>query len=370
MQLLRGLYRRLRRATAAGTTRVRRRPALEALEGRDLPSGLSFQFQIDDPRGEFNAFPLLRKDLDAAGQVLSRVLGGTGTIQVLVRPDDSIPRASGTCLGVSGVGQVGGLAVEESAPITAARTGVDPNGPGAPEIVINLNAQSYLKDQVWFDPSGAARTAAVPEDKVDFVTVVLHEMLHGCGFTGYRTVGGPNDGQLSGGFESTFDMLTSWGAGGDPNVLYFVGPEAMAVYGGPVPLTSQGPSALLTSHNYYELGNPARQPGADLVPDLMNGVMYTYGTRYTPSKLDLAMLADLGWNVAGFPPPAPVVPPAPAAPLVAAPPPASPPASRRHGPRHTHHGRHTHAEHALERRRHPARERAAANPLASYLLFA
>jgi hypothetical protein len=285
--------------SASPRTAPRRPISVERLEDRHLPSGLTFQFLLDDPNHQFDAFPLLRTDLNAAGQILSSSLPGRGTIEVLVRPDDSIPRASGTCIGVTTVGQVGGFAVEENAPVTAARTGVDPNGPGAPEIVINLNAQSYLKNEVWFDPSGAARTGAVPNNKVDFISVALHELLHGCGFTGYRTVGGPNDGLLSGGYESTFDVFTRWGAGGDPGVLYFVGPRAMAVYGGPVPLVSQGPNAPLTSHNYYELGNPTGQPGADLVPDLENGVLFLYGARYTPSPLDLAILQDIGWTAQG-----------------------------------------------------------------------
>jgi hypothetical protein len=276
---------------------IAHKPALEVLEDRSLPSGLAFRFIIADPNHEFAPYPLLKTDLVAAGHILSGLLGGKGTINVLVRPDDSIPGASGTCIGVTRVGQVGGRAIYENAPVTAARTGADPNGRRAPEMVINLNAQSYLKQGMWFDPSGAARTAAVPQGAVDFISVVLHELVHGCGFTGYRTVGGPADGQLPGGYESSFDVLTGWGAGGDPNMLYFVGATAMAVYGGPVPLTSQGPSAFLTSHNYYELGNPVGQPGANLIPDLENGVVFYYGARYSPSTLDLAMLQDIGWKV-------------------------------------------------------------------------
>jgi hypothetical protein len=372
MQLPRGLCRRPRRAPAARSVPVRRRPALEALEGRSLPSGLSFRFHLDDPRGEFNAFPLLPRDLNAAGQILSRFLGGKGTIHVLVRPDDSIPRADGTCLGVTNVGRVGRLAIEESAPITAARTGADPNGPGAPEMVINLNAQTYLKQEVWFDPSGAARTAVVPDNKVDFVSAVLHEMLHGCGITGYRTFGGPTDGQLRGGYESTFDMLTRWGAGGDPSVLYFVGPKAMAVYGGPVPLTSQGPSAPLTSHNYYELGNPAGQPGANLSGDLMNGMLFAYGRRYRLSKLDRAVLADLGWNVSGFPAPArPVTAPPPTGQAAQVPRLANLLTSRQSAQRHAHHAHH--ARYGTSQFRQAASRgpagRAAENPLASLPLF-
>src|SRR5262245_26155037 len=160
MQLLRGLCRRTRRAPAARPGPVRRRPALEALEGRRLPSGLSFQFQIDDPRGEFRAFPLLVKDLYAAGQILSSVLNGQGTVQVLVRANDAIPRSSGSTVGVATLGSVGGVTVTGSSALAVAQTGVNPNGAG-PNIELDFNARDYLP-HAWFDPSGAARTGRVP----------------------------------------------------------------------------------------------------------------------------------------------------------------------------------------------------------------
>jgi hypothetical protein len=34
--------------------------------------------------------------------------------------------------------------------------------------------------------------------------------------------------------------------------------------------------------------------GTDLVPDLMNGVVFYRGTRYGVSALDLAIMADIG----------------------------------------------------------------------------
>jgi hypothetical protein len=68
------------------------------------------------------------------------------------------------------------------------------------------------------------------------------------------------------------------------SVLAFTGPSATALYGGPVPLTVG---------SYAHLGNPAPLPGTDLIPDLMNGVAFTRGTRYHITPLDLAMLRDL-----------------------------------------------------------------------------
>ena len=366
MPLLRGLCRRVRRAPAARSGSPRCRPALERLEDRALPSGLSFQFHIDDPGGEFNPYPLMQTDLDAVGRILSGVLSGRGTVQVVVRPNDAIDRSDGSTVGVGTVGSAGGVTVTESAALAEARTGVDPNGSG-PEVDLDFNARDYLP-HAWFDPSGAARTGRVPSGRADFISVALHEMMHALGFQGYRAISGPAYGTLSGGTESSFDALSSFSNG----VLYFRGPLATAVYGGPVPLTTVGPSDPLTSQNFYHLGNPWGRPGADLSGDIMNGMSFATGSRYTLSKLDLAILADLGWSVAGFPAPPGFAAGAAGAGLLAqAPPPANLPLNGHPAHRHGHH----HTRHHVPQFRqavpppHHGARRPAGNPLAALLLF-
>src|SRR5207302_9822994 len=77
----------------------RRRPlTVEALEDRSLPS-VTFQFTLDDPGHQFARFPLLVPDLQAAGQILANDLQGQGTIQVVVRPNNTISRSSGNAVG-------------------------------------------------------------------------------------------------------------------------------------------------------------------------------------------------------------------------------------------------------------------------------
>jgi hypothetical protein len=305
----------------------RHRPALsvESLEERDLPSGITFQYVLADPNHEFAAFPLLRQDLQAAGQILSGLLDGQGTLQVLVRANDGIPRSDGSTVGVAFAGTDGsGRSVYRSAALAEVLTGVNPNG-GGPVIELDFNARDYLP-HVWFDPSGAARTGAVPAGKTDFISVALHETLHALGFQGYRAIDGPAYGTLPADHESDFDALTAFGAGGSPGTLYFQGSQASALYGGPVPLTSVGPSDPLTSQNFYHVGNPAGGPGSELLGDIMNGMEFTNGTRYTVSPLDLAILADLGWSVHGMTPP-------PAQPVIV---PAAPPAPPAHHKHHVH----------------------------------
>ncbi len=283
--------------------RPSRRPkpplAVEQFEDRTLPSGISFQFTFDDPQHQFDAYPALAANLQAAGQILSALLQGRGSLEVRVRPDNSIPRSSGGTVAVTFVRHEGGFDVLENGPITEARTGVDPNG-AEPDLDLAFNVRDYLPT-VWFDPSGAARTALLPAGKLDFMSVALHETLHALGFQGYRTIDAPGYGGFAQPFENTYDALTAFGAGGDPGVLYFVGAGAAARYGGPVPLTSVGPGQLLTPQNFFHVGNPAGRPGADLAGDLLNGMVFEYGKRYGVGELDLAILADLGWNLTPAP---------------------------------------------------------------------
>ena len=68
----------------------------------------------------------------------------------------------------------------------------------------------------------------------------------------------------------------------------------MNLYGGPVPVTFG---------NVAHIGNDSSRPGSDLIPDLMNGVVFFRGTRYDISPLDLAIVADTGLTVIAVPEP-------------------------------------------------------------------
>jgi hypothetical protein len=283
------------RGPRPGPRPPRARPALavEPLEGRRLPA-LAFHYFLDDPGREFDAHPGLLAALEAAGQLLSQRLEGEGRVEVRVFPTTAVARAGGSTVAVTLAAHKDGLDVYEGGALTEARTGLDPNG-DAPDLAIGLNARDYL-GQVWFDPSGVERAAPPPADKIDFVSVALHETLHGLGFQGYRE--GLGGEAFPHRLRSTFDALSGPAPGADPAVLYFLGPQAAAAYGGPVPLTSAGHDPGGAEQNWYHLGNPAGGPGDDLVADLMNGVAFAAGRRYEVSRLDLAVLADLGWKLA------------------------------------------------------------------------
>ncbi len=219
---------------------------------------ITFSFVFNDPQGLFAPFPYLLTDLEAAGDALSRLLLGAPT-KIVVSARTDIDRAQG--------------------------------GPG----VIWLNPQ-YLST-FWFDPL-RDRLDAIPPNVIDAVSVFTHEMVHGLGFYSTRVLSGPNYGQLSP-VPSVFDGFTAFGTGGVPSILYFSGPNAVKLYGGPVPLTSLGANnGSPDNENFSHVGNPPGNPGSNLLGDLMNGVAFPFG-RVWPSALDLAILEDIGWLTTG-----------------------------------------------------------------------
>lgn len=167
------------------------------------------------------------------------------------------------------------------------RTGFDPNG-AALDVEIVIGIDGYLQNELWFDPDPRRRSAAVPGSQTDAMTVLMHEFGHALGFNGWLD-GAP--GALPGSDLSTFDALVRPLAAAGGPALFFTGALAVGVYGGPVPLTVG---------SFAHLGNSDASLGLDLVPDLMNGVVFYRGLRYDISALDLAMLADTGLSVAAL----------------------------------------------------------------------
>jgi hypothetical protein len=215
------------------------------------------------------------------------VNGSAFTLNVDVIFDNS-PTSNASSLFITALYNAGPLSVFRQGAVDAVLNGVhNPSGPYDAAIHIGT---SYLKNELWFDPN-PANIDSIPIDKTDAESVFLHEFGHIFAFNGNRD---QSTGALSTNTESQFDSLLSI-INNDP---YFMGPNAESVYGGPVPLTVG---------NIYHVGN-ASGPGAELVTypaDLMNGVVFYTGTRYTISALDAAIAADLGLVVA-VPEPSPV----------------------------------------------------------------
>lgn len=175
-----------------------------------------------------------------------------------------------------------GLRLFEQGAAHEVSTGIDPNGAAA-DIEFTLGIDGYLQQELWFDPSPGTGLLPVPLAQTDAYSVMQHEFGHAFGFNGWRD---GSTGALPGDYLSTFDALvTPQALPGGSTAFYFTGTQASAQYGGPVPLTLA---------NYGHLGNTTAAMGADLLPDLMNGVAFYRGTRYEISALDLQVMRDLG----------------------------------------------------------------------------
>ncbi|HEX4613942.1 MAG TPA: hypothetical protein VH092_37520, partial [Urbifossiella sp.] len=112
----------------------------------------------------------------------------------------------------------------------------------------------------WFFGS---TTAGIGADQIDFYSAATHEITHALGI----------------GTSPEWNTLTATGK--------FTGPTAQAVYGGPVPISTDGDH---WAHGITVGGQPvAMDPYADL------------GTRVPESALDYAGLKDLGWTISDVP---------------------------------------------------------------------
>src|SRR5262245_31068013 len=90
------LRRKAHRFQRPGLRSVRLRfVAFQQLEDRMLLAAVPFTFAFDDPNNEFAPFPSLLSSFQAAGQILSSMLDGQGSMDVRVRADNSVPRTTG-----------------------------------------------------------------------------------------------------------------------------------------------------------------------------------------------------------------------------------------------------------------------------------
>lgn len=208
----------------------------------------------------------------AADQWGSRIVSsGSMSLQINFTNE---PTASAGGKNFVQVGTDGDLRIMQSGALAAITTG---RFTGMYDAVLNIGA-NYLINTLWFDPDPISRSAPIPSMRIDALTVFMHEIGHMLFMTGWRD---RTTGELPGVYASTFDQHVIT----DGEDFYFNGPRAVALYGGPVPLTYG---------NLMHLGNYDPRPGSDLIPDLMNGVVRYYQRRYDISDLDLAIAADTG----------------------------------------------------------------------------
>ena len=241
---------------------------------------------IVDPTNSFQSYhAAITSHAVATGRLWGSHFAGNTNLELEIVFDNTFPRATGASVTTAFVANRGGFNIFEQGVAAEVRTGVDPNG-ATPDLRFTFNS-SYLQDELWFDPDPVSRTQVVPLNRTDAMSVFLHEFGHAIAFNGWQD---SFDGTYPGDYKSPYDELKSF----DGTNFYFNGANAVALYGGAVPVTYG---------NGAHIGNSSPRPGENLIPDLMNGVVFFRGTRYDISPLDLAIVADTGLNVVPVPEP-------------------------------------------------------------------
>lgn len=247
-------------------------------------NGVTFHVLVDDSSGLLgkNA-PLFRENLLAAAELWSRHLKGAVTLNLRVKVVPGAGRAYARCPHPVAIKKVGANHLYEPSAYAKLRSGVSKDD-GAFDIEMTVMGD-YLKE-FWFDPSPRERTATPPpasERRFDAVSLFLHEIAHGLGMDGWLD---PKTGELREARLSTYDRFVVY----DGGEFYFVGLRAMKAHGGPLFLSRK-------NNTYHHLGREGAGCPEDLRTDLMNGVIFQYGRRYSISPLDLAILEDCGLPV-------------------------------------------------------------------------
>ncbi|MES2126752.1 MAG: DUF4214 domain-containing protein [Pseudomonadota bacterium] len=240
-----------------------------------------------DPNNTLAAYPLLGSNIEAAIRYLDQYVVFKGTVDInVVVEATSTGRFSGNG-DIAYVGKTNGMDIWEASLIKESVDGVDPN-PSKADLVINIDPTSSYMAGLWWDPNIAnAFTGAVPAGKTDGFSVVMHEMMHGMGFIGWRDI---TTGALPGDYESAWDQQLTVSNG----KAFFNGPATTALIGAPVEIrlggsqgayhTGAGPTLADSTQPWLEASN-------------FNGYYFKLGERYVPGRLELAMLKDIGWTL-------------------------------------------------------------------------
>ncbi|WP_260441848.1 Calx-beta domain-containing protein [Microcystis aeruginosa] len=241
-------------------------------------NNLHFNITINDTLNTYSTYyAAIESSIQASGSFWDNYIGGVNAnLEVVVNFNNNIPTATGRSVTSSFVRNNGTFNIFEQGAAAEIKTGIDPNQ-NEPDIEINLSP-NYLINTLWFDSNPFTREGIVPNNKIDAVSVFMHELGHAFAFNGWMN---PTTGTMPGNYQSTFDEKTYF----DGTNFFFTGSQAVSIYGSPVPLTYG---------NISHLGNNSPRPGSDLISDLMNGVVYYYGQKYYISPLDVAILADTG----------------------------------------------------------------------------
>ena len=252
-------------------------PWPQPMAPQTAPAAINYNLTFADPTGPYSSYyPSIIVALQAAGTEWNKRLVGSGNLEIEIVMEPSIPTADCSSLSSGFVRNDGTRDIFEQGAAYEIRTGIDPNG-SDPDIRLRIGT-AYLTNELWFDPDPQARTAPIPANHIDAISVFTHELGHAFVFTGWMNA---MTGQLPPNYMSTFDANANF----DGNNIFLNGSGSVARYGHPVPVTYG---------NYGHIGNLAPRPGSDLLLDMMNGVYYYYQQRYFISPVDLEIFKDCG----------------------------------------------------------------------------
>ena len=307
--------------------RLRHCAAALALVGSAAHADVVFTVDFDATANVLTADErsVIDTHLREAGRRWMQALGITAARSIELRVAISnAPTANGTSNASVAVGTISGRTTYEQGVANELRTGVDPNG-AAPDGTVTFGL-AYLRNELWFDPSPATRTAPVPANRTDALSVALHEVGHILAYNGWADL---TTGVPPATYWSTFDR---WMQPGAPTVI--TGPQSVQSWtyapdvttgnnkhwGNPALLAELRPSPRTLAPVEWRAGAPVPQatcelppsidappsmqstafapavprPDATLVDQLMNGVVFYRGTRYDIGALDRALMADVG----------------------------------------------------------------------------
>lgn len=275
-----------------------------AFAGQALALSFNFTY-VDDAsstfasRGWLDPNSLFQRDIRAAANLWGARFASDKTVVVRVDTHSYSARAGGTnSSGRLLYTNAAGKKVWEPGPLTRVLTGSNPGQTFyGYDILLGFDA-SFVENNYWFDPQPDLRSAPVPANRGDFMSVVMHEFGHGFGMTGYRDF---STGQILGSDAMLFDDRSYFGGNGNPiatdgsrNPMFFRGNYSASLYGSDLHLTNKPPGDPNYGQNYFHLSSCGGSADG-LGSTLMNGCVLPNGTRMEITPFDAAVFADLGY---------------------------------------------------------------------------
>ena len=248
---------------------------------------VNYTLTINDPTNALiNNTSLVAQDIDYVMMYLSQyiVFQAPLQLQIDVKPSSDNPSQTDGLLPSIVPFIFAGPQQATPAAIIKGQTGADPNG-NAPEagFTIYLGNDGTVKNYgqpVWFDPNPQVGTIpALPNGSADFISIAMHEILHGLGFAAWAEVNAP------------WNQHTILENG----IWYYTSPAINSLLGGPLPLDGNARPGIAGDH----IGNTfiTYQP-------VTSDSMYMWGNyannRWDIGQVDLLILQDLGWEVQNY----------------------------------------------------------------------